>query len=66
MYKNIYEYIAKNMDHMHGDFAVAVTDMSEMEPGMLLLTIHPENKDGETADFYMHADGREEHTKFIG
>lgn len=66
MYKNIYEYIKKNMDHLHGDFTVAVTDMSEMEPDMLLMTIHPEGKDGETADFYMHADGRERFTKIIG
>lgn len=66
MYKNIYEYIAKNMDHFHGDFTVAVTDMSEKEPDLLLLTIHPEGKDGETADFYMYADGREEYTNFIG
>ena len=66
MCNNIYEYIAKNMDHFHGDFTVAVTDMSEKEPGLLLLTIYPTGKDGETADFYMHADGREEYTKFVG
>lgn len=66
MYKNVYEYIKKNMDHLHGDFTVAVTDMSEMDPDMLLLTIHPEGKDGETADFYMHSDGRERFTKIIG
>lgn len=60
-YKNIYDYIAKNMDNMHGDFTVSVTDISEKEPDMLLVTIHPADRDGETADFYLYADGREEY-----
>lgn len=60
-YENIYDYIAKNMDNMHGDFSVAVTDLSEKEPDMLLATIHPVDRDGETADFYLHVDGREEY-----
>lgn len=58
--KNLYEYLAKNMDGMHGDFTVAVTDMSDKEPGLLALTIHPTYHDGQTAEFFMHADGREE------
>ena len=58
--KNLYEYLAKNMDGYHGDFTVAVTDMSDMEPDMLMLTIHPTYCDGQTADFLMHVDGREE------
>lgn len=62
-YENIYDYIAKNMVSMHGDFSVSVTDMSEMEPDMLLAVIHPSDSDGETADFYLHADGREEYTE---
>lgn len=64
-YENIYDYIAKNMDSMHGDFYVAVTDISEKEPDMLLLTIHPADRDGDTADFYLHADGREEYTTSV-
>lgn len=64
-YENIYDYIAKNMESMHGDFAVSVTDISEKEPNMLLATIHPADWDGETADFYLHADGREEYTTLV-
>lgn len=64
-YKNIYDYIAKNMESMHGDFTVTVTDVSEMEPDMLLATIHPSDRDGDTADFYLHADGREEYTTLV-
>ena len=64
-YKNIYDYIAKNMESMHGDFTVTVTDVSEMEPDMLLATIHPKDRDGDTADFYLHADGREEYTTLV-
>ena len=64
-YENIYDYIAKNMEDMHGDFSVSVTDVSEREPDMLLVTIHPESKSGETADFYLHADGREEYTEIV-
>lgn len=64
-YKNIYDYIAKNMDNMHGDFTITATDVSEMEPDMLLATIHPADRDGDTADFYLHADGREEYTTLI-
>lgn len=60
--KNLYEYLAKNMDGFHGDFTVAVTDMSDAEPDMLLLTIHPTDRDGQTAEVLMHADGREEFT----
>ena len=62
-YENIYDYIAKNMDNMHGVFSVAVTDISEKEPDMLLATIHPAGRDGDTADFYLHIDGREEYTQ---
>lgn len=64
-YENIYDYIAKNMESMHGDFAVSVTDISEKEPNMLLATIHPADWDGDTADFYLHADGREEYTTLV-
>ena len=64
-YKNIYDYIAKNMDNMHGDFTVSVTDISEKEPDMLLVTINPADLDGETADFYLHVDGREEYTTLV-
>lgn len=64
-YKNIYDYIAKNMNNMHGDFSVTVTDISEREPDMLLVTIRPADFEGDTADFYMHADGREEYTTLV-
>ena len=64
-YENIYDYIAKNMESMHGDFAVSVTDISEKEPNMLLATIHPADWDGDTADFYLHADGREDYTTLV-
>lgn len=64
-YKNIYDYIAKNMNNMHGDFSVTVTDISEREPDMLLVTIRPADCEGDTADFYMHADGREEYTTLV-
>lgn len=64
-YENIYDYISKNMDSMHGEFAVTVTDMSEIEPDMLLTTIHPADRDGDTADFYLHVGGREEYTEIV-
>ncbi|MDO5539391.1 MAG: hypothetical protein Q4F83_04875 [Eubacteriales bacterium] len=64
-YKNIYDYIAKNMENMHGDFAIAVTDVSEVEADMLLVSIHPAGTDGDTAEFYLHADGREEYTETV-
>lgn len=64
-YKNIYDYIAKNMDNFCGDFTVAVTDVSEMESDMLLAAIYPTNRSGDTADFYLHADGREEYTTLV-
>lgn len=59
-YKSIVDYIKKNMQ-MHGDFAISVTDLSEMEEGMLLATIHPTGRDGDTADFYIHLDGKGEY-----
>ena len=62
-YDSIYDYLAKNMGSCHGEFAVNVTDMSEKESYMLLATIHPVGRVKETTDFYLHADGREEHTK---
>ena len=46
-----------------GTFSVSVTDMSEKESYMLLATIHPVGRDEEATEFYLHADGREEHTK---
>ena len=61
--KNIYEYIVKNMRNCNGEFAVSVKDMSEKESYMLLATIHPVGMDDDTTEFYLHADGREEHTK---
>ena len=64
-YESIYDYISRNMESVHGEFTVSVTDMSEMEPDMLLATIHPVNGDGNTADFYLHADGREEYTEHV-
>lgn len=64
-YKNLYDYIAKNMDNFHGDFAVSVTNMSEKEADLLLATIHPAERDGNTADFYLHVDGREEYTEML-
>lgn len=64
-YDNIYDYIAKNMKSMHGDFSVAVTDMSEKEPDLLLAAIHPADRNGDTADFFLHADGREEYTELV-
>lgn len=60
-YKNIADYIRKNMDHLHGEFSISVTDMREKEPDLFQMLIHPANKNGETADFYLHADGREEY-----
>lgn len=65
MYKNIADYIKKNMDGLHGEFAVVVTDMSEREEGCLCVTIHPADKDGETADFFLHPDGSEEYTTIV-
>lgn len=59
-YENIYDYVAKNMDGMHGDFTISVTDVSEIEADMLLAVVRSSNSDGNTADFYLHADGREE------
>lgn len=59
-YENIYDYIAKNMDGMHGDFIISVTDVSEVEADMILAVVCPSNSDGNTSDFYLHADGREE------
>ena len=64
-YENIYDYIAKNMESMHGDFTIAVTDVSEKEPDMLLAPIHPADRDGDTAVLFLHADGREEYTTLI-
>lgn len=64
-YDNIYDYIAKNMKSMHGDFSVAATDMSENEPDLLLATFHPVDRNGDTAHFYLHADGREEYTEMV-
>lgn len=61
--QNIYDYIVKNMSRCHGEFEISVTDMSEKESYMLLATIHPKGNDGDITDFYLHADGREEHTK---
>lgn len=60
--KNIYDYIVKNMSGCRGEFELHVTDMSEKESYMLLATIHPKGKDDDTTEFYLHADGREEHT----
>ena len=64
-YENIYDYVSRNMECMHGEFKVSVTDISEMEPDMLLATIRPSDRDGETADFYLHVDGREEYTELV-
>ena len=64
MYKSITDYIRQNMDGLHGDFTVTVTDLSEKEEGCLLATIHPD-KDGDTADFYLFADGHEEYTSTV-
>lgn len=64
-YENIYDYIAKNMESMHGEFSISVTDMSEKEPDMLLAAIQPVNRSGNTADFYLHVDGREEYTEMV-
>ena len=65
MYENIADYIRKNTDGLHGEFMVTVTDLSEKEDGCLLTLIRPHGKDGDTADFYIHADGKEEYTKDI-
>lgn len=61
--KNIYDYFVRNMGSCNGEFSVSVTDMSEKESYMLLATIHPKDNDGDITEFYLHADGREEHTK---
>lgn len=60
--KNIYDYFVKNMGNCNGEFTVSVTDMSEKESYMLLATIHPVGRDEDAAEFYLHQDGREEHT----
>ena len=60
-YESIADYIRKNMDGLHGEFAIVVTDLSEKEEGCLLAIIHPQ-EDGDTADFFIHADGKEEYT----
>lgn len=52
------------MTNFHGEFTIAVTDMIDLEPGLLFISIHPTNRDGETASFYMHSDGREESVDF--
>lgn len=49
------------MNGFHEDFIVSVTDMSEMEPDMLMATICPIGKSCKTIDFYLHVDGSEEH-----
>lgn len=64
-YENIADFIRQNMEELHGDFKIAVTDHSETEEGCLLATIHPEDRNGDTADFYLHVDGREEYTTII-
>ena len=63
-YKNIGDYIKKNMN-MHGDFVLTSTDMSEKEEGMILVTIHQNGKDGDTADFLVRKDGSEEYTTVV-
>lgn len=60
-YKSIADYIKKNTK-MHGDYSMSVTDVSEKEDEMLLVTIRPTDADGDTADFLVHADGAEEYT----
>ena len=64
-YENIYDYIAKNMNAFHGEFSMEVTDMSEKETDMLLASIHPSGRNGESADFFLHVDGREEYTEMM-
>lgn len=60
-YKSIADYIKKNTE-MHEDFTISVTDLGEKEAGMLLATIHPSGRDGDTADFYIRSNGEEKYT----
>lgn len=64
-YKSISDYIRNNMENLHGEFTITATDLSEKEEGCILTTIHPRDKDGETADFILYTDGREEYTNSI-
>lgn len=61
----MYEYIKNNMNGFSGRFAMAVTDFGEKEPGALLITVNPQDRDGDTADFILYPDGREEYTELI-
>lgn len=60
MYKNLYEYIAKNMESATDHFEIMVNDYSHVEPDALHIIVHPENRDGETTDFVLRPDGTEE------
>lgn len=64
-YENLTDFIRKNMDGYHGDFIVAATDMSEKEEGCICVTIYPGEKDGDTADFLIYPDGKEEYTTLL-
>lgn len=54
---NLYNYIKNNMDGWHGDFSIAVTDLSEKEEGALLMSIWKKGS-GKSADFIMYTDDR--------
>ena len=63
MYKSIADYVRKKMNGLCGDFEIVATDLSEKEPGCILATVHPIGRDGDTADFVLYPDGREEYTE---
>lgn len=65
-YNNIADYIRQNMEGFHGEFEITTTDYSEAGEGKLLALIHPIGRDGETADFILHPDGREEYVETVG
>ena len=61
--RSIANYIMKTMkerfkeDEYHGEFLVSVT--SGDDTGMILATIHPNDTDGDTADFLIWSNGKE-------
>lgn len=65
-YKTISDYIKKTMEErrktgkLHGDFLISATDFSEKGDGCVLVMIHPHGEDGDTADFVIYPDGKEE------
>lgn len=58
-YVSLEDYIVKNINGMHGEFTVVVTDCSEKSPNTLLVSISSTYyKDAELAEFYIRANGK--------